>query len=68
MLKTILTEMYDNEAFLTATLVSTGHLDANSSPERLTAVMAEMRADLEAAGIGSAPVAPAAPSAPAAKA
>ena len=35
MLKDILTELHANEAFLTATLVATGHLDANASPERL---------------------------------
>lgn len=60
MLKTVLTELHANEAFLTATLVATGHLDANASPERLEAALAEMRADLEAAGI-EAPAAPAAP-------
>lgn len=65
MLKSILTELHANEAFLTATLVATGHLDANASPERLEAVLAEMRADLEAAGI-EAPAAPVAPAAPAA--
>lgn len=53
MLKTILTEMHANEAFLVATLVTTGHLDVNASPERLEAVLAEMRSDLEAAGIGA---------------
>lgn len=69
MLKAVLTELHANEAFLIATLVATGHLDANASPERLEAVKAEMRADLEVAGIGSPalPLAapdPAAPPAP----
>lgn len=65
MLKAILTEMHANEAFLIATLVTTGHLDANASPERMEAVLAEMRADLQAAGIG-APSLPAAAPDPAA--
>lgn len=51
MLKAVLTELLANEAFMLATLVATGHLDTNASPERLEAVKAEMRADLEAAGI-----------------
>jgi hypothetical protein len=59
-LKSVLTELHANEAFLTATLVATGHLDVNASPERLEAVLAEMRSELEAAGI-EAPVAPVAP-------
>jgi hypothetical protein len=59
MLKAVLTELHANDAFLIATLVATGHLDANSSSERKEAVLAEMRSELEAAGI-EAPVAPAA--------
>lgn len=51
MLKAILTELHSDEALLISVLVGTGHLDANASPERLEAVLAEMRADLEAAGI-----------------
>jgi type IV secretory pathway ATPase VirB11/archaellum biosynthesis ATPase len=60
-LKSVLTELHANEAFLTATLVATGHLDVNSTPERLEVVLTEMRAELEAAGIEP-------PAAPAAKA
>lgn len=51
MLKTILTQLHADDAFLTATLVATGHLDANANPERVAAVLAEIRAELEAAGI-----------------
>jgi hypothetical protein len=58
-LKTVMTELHANDAFLTATLIATGHLDANATPERLAAVLAEMRSELEAAGIEAA-VAPAA--------
>lgn len=63
MLKAILTEMHANEAFLIATLVTTGHLDANASPERLEAVLAEMRADLAGAGIAAPAAAAADPAA-----
>lgn len=63
MLKAILTELHGNDDFLVETLVATGHLDANASPERLEAVKAEMRSELEAAGVEPAakpdPVAPA---------
>jgi hypothetical protein len=67
-LKSVLTELHANEAFLIATLVTAGYLDANASPERIEAVLAEMRADLEAAGIEALVAAPAAPTAPAAPA
>ena len=53
MLKTILTEMYANEAFMVATLVTTGHLDLNASPERKEAVLAEISKDLDDAGISA---------------
>ena len=56
MLKDILTQMHGDDAMLSTFLVNAGVLDANSSPERVAAVQAELRADLVAAGI-TAPIA-----------